>query len=164
MPQEGQNPPPNVLFSHLNKHSLINSLEAEIYESTGLHADAYSALPCEISPVLSENQLGEIIAVAGDGPRPEISIAETHGECLQPVVPLTREMVASLIHNDSLACALRFLRQIAAVGRDYNAQGGLDTKIGCIIWQGKARQERLMRQHASGTGHHCLSVNFHSRQ
>jgi hypothetical protein len=55
VPQEGQNPPPNVSFFHLNKHSLINSLEAEIYESTGLHADAYSALPYEISPVLSES-------------------------------------------------------------------------------------------------------------
>jgi hypothetical protein len=55
--QEGQNPPPSVLFSHLNKHSLINSLEVKICESTGLHADASSALPYEISPVLSESLL-----------------------------------------------------------------------------------------------------------
>ena len=33
-------------------------------------------------------ELGEIIAIAGDGPRPEIGMAETCGERLQPVVLL----------------------------------------------------------------------------
>src|SRR5215475_244439 len=61
-PQAGQNPPPNVLISHLNNHSLINSLEVKIYESTGLHADASSALPYEISPVLSESLCAFLIA------------------------------------------------------------------------------------------------------
>ena len=59
--------------------------------------------------------------------------AETRGERLQPVVPLGREMVASLVHNAPLRCAPRFLRQMVAVGHDYNAQGGLDIKIRCII-------------------------------
>jgi hypothetical protein len=89
-------------------------------------------------------ELCEIIAIAGDGPRPEIGMAETRGERLQPVVPLGKDMVASLVHNHPLAYALRFLRQMAAVGRDYNAQGGLDTKNGCIIWTRRAPQERLI--------------------
>jgi hypothetical protein len=72
-------------------------------------------------------------------------MAETRGERLQPVVPLGKDMVASLVHNHPLAYALRFLRQMAAVGRDYNAQGGLDTKIGCIIRRRRAPQERLIR-------------------
>ena len=90
-------------------------------------------------------ELCEIIAIAGNGPRPEIGMTETCGERLQPVVPLGKDMVASLVHNHPLAYALRFLRQMAAIGRDYNAQGGLDTKIGCIIWIRRARQERLIR-------------------
>ena len=89
-------------------------------------------------------ELCEIIAIAGDGPRPEIGMAETRGECLQPVVPLGKDRLASLVHNHPLAYALRFLRQMAAIGRDYNAEGGLDTKIGYIIWIRRARQERLI--------------------
>jgi hypothetical protein len=72
-------------------------------------------------------------------------MAETRGERLQPGVPLGKEMVASLVHNHPLAYALCFLRQMAAIGRDYTAQGGLDTKIGCIIWTRRAQQERLIR-------------------
>jgi hypothetical protein len=89
-------------------------------------------------------ELCEIIAIAGDGPRPEIGMAETRGERLQPVIPLGKDMVASLAHNHPLAYALHFLRQMAAIGRDYNAQGGLDTKIGGIIWTRRTRQERLI--------------------
>jgi hypothetical protein len=72
-------------------------------------------------------------------------MAETRGECLQPVVPLGKDRVASVVPHHPRADARRFLRQMAAMGRDDTAQGGWDTKIGCIIWTRRAQQERLIR-------------------
>lgn len=43
MPQEGKKSPAPVSNVHLNKHRLINLLEAEVYESAGFRNGAYLA-------------------------------------------------------------------------------------------------------------------------
>ncbi len=61
------------------------------------------------------------------------------------------------------ACSPRGLRPMVAVARDYNAQGPLDTSIGRIIWEARARGQIDMRGHVTH-GPPCLYVKVRMRR